>query len=159
MLSPWAALPATLGCPSNNSKPFFDCLHSYCARVFRNTPTTYASEAATPPTTRVEIPDRHHDAVDHMLFTEPMMKKTTPVRAIETMKAFANPKRNGSNGTTPQIANALKVAAAARQGERGSSGNPYSSVNIVRTQRSGSDVIKPTPRSRSAPSKPFAAKI
>src|ERR1041384_5567222 len=112
-----------------------------------------------PPTERVDNPDRHQETVDHRLLIDPIMKKTTAVNPTEIAKAFDRPNRKGINGTTPQIANALKVAAAARHGERGSSGSPYSSVNIVRTQRSLSDVITSTTRSRSAPLKPFAAKI
>src|SRR5438046_643325 len=122
-------------------------LLAHSAKRFKNTPTKYASAAAVPPTKSVDNPDRHHDTVDHLLLIEPMMKKTKPVRTTETRNAFSNPNRNGSKGTTPQIANALKVAPAALQAERGSSGNPYSSVNIVRIQRSLSEVISSTTRS------------
>src|SRR4030095_6508554 len=110
--------------------------------------------AATPPTTRVEIPERHQDTVDQRLFTDPMMKKTAPVRITEIVNALLRPSRNGISGIRPQSAKALKVVVAAIQGERGSKGRPYSSVNIVRTQRSGSAVINQTTRSRSGPAKP-----
>src|SRR5262249_38295815 len=127
--------------------------------VFRKTPTAYARAAAIPPTSSVATPDRHQETVDQRLFTEPMAKKTAPVRIIETMKGRPIPIRKGSKGTRPQSANALNVVNAAVHADRGSSGKPYSSVNIVRTQRSGSEVIKATMRSRSSPAKPFAAKI
>src|SRR5690242_13857470 len=112
-----------------------------------------------PPTNSVDKPDRHQLTVDQRLLIEPIPKKTAAVSTIETANAFGIRTRKGTKGTNPQTANALKVVHAASHGERASSGNPYSSVNIVRTQRSRSDVINSTTRSRSAPVKPFAAKI
>src|SRR5688572_11776053 len=108
---------------------------------------------------KVVSPDLNHDAVDQRLLTEPMAKKMPPVITIEKASGLVNPNRKGIKGTRPQARKALKVEIAANQGERASSGRPYSSDSIVRTQRCRSDVISSTTRSRSAPEKPFRAKI
>src|ERR1051326_51910 len=112
-----------------------------------------------PPTNSVDKPDRHQRTVDQRLLIEPMTKKTAAVNAIEIPNAFGKRSTYAISGTSPQTTNALKVVSAANHGERASRGNPYSSVSIVRTQRSRSAVINSTTRSRSAPAKPFAAKI
>src|SRR6185436_16333806 len=131
----------------------------YDTNFLSSTPAPYESRAATVPTTNVDAPDRHHEAVDQRLLIEPITKKTAPVTAHETTSGRDMPMKYGIRGARPQIAKALNVDPAANHGERAAWGNPYSSLNIVVTQRSGSEVISSTTRSRSAPSNPFAAKI
>ena len=80
---------------------------------------------------KVENPDRHHDTVDQRLLTEPIAKKTLPVITVEKLSGSLNPNKKGIKGTSPQAKNALNVAIAAHQGERVSSGRPYSSESIV----------------------------
>src|SRR5438876_6108745 len=103
------------------------------------------------PTNRVETPDRHHEIVDQRLFSDPIAKKTPPVITIASDKGLPNRNRNGISGTMPQTKNALNVLVAAHHGERAFCGKPYSSLSIVCTQRSRSEVINSTTRSRSAP--------
>src|SRR5437870_5379680 len=117
------------------------------------------SPAAMPPTNRVENPDRHQEIVDQRLFNDPIAKKIPPVITIARNKGLPNRNRNGISGTRPQTKNALKVLIAAHHGERASRGKPYSSLSIVCTQRSRSEVINSTTRSRSVSAKPFLAKI
>src|SRR6185503_16957402 len=98
-------------------------------------------------------------AVDQRLLTEPIAKKTTPVSVIESPSGDSDLNTKGSNGTRPQIKNAVKVATAASQGERICCGSPYSSVNIVLTQRARSEVIRSTSLVRSVPENPLFRKI
>jgi len=37
---------------------------------------------------KVAKPECHHDEVDHLLFIEPMAKKTMPVRPVEIANEF-----------------------------------------------------------------------
>ena len=84
----------------------------------RSRPTRYASEAAIAPTNSVMRPEYHHDEVDHLLFIEPMAKKTMPVSTIEIVSEPPVPNKNGNSGTRPQIKNAVNVLNAAIHGER-----------------------------------------
>ena len=70
------------------------------------------------PTAKVAKPECHHEEVDHLLFTEPMAKKTMPVSTIESVSECSMPKRYGTNGANPQIRNAVNVQSAAIHGER-----------------------------------------
>ena len=49
------------------------------------TPTKYASAAAIEPTKSVVKPECNHDDVDHLLFMEPIAKKTIPVRITDNL--------------------------------------------------------------------------
>ena len=48
------------------------------------TPVQYASEAAIAPTNSVVKPECHHEEVDHLLFSEPIAKKTIAVSATDS---------------------------------------------------------------------------
>ncbi len=41
-----------------------------------------------PPTANVVNPERHHEEVDHLLFIEPIAKKTTPVIIADSVSEF-----------------------------------------------------------------------
>lgn len=70
------------------------------------------------PTKNVETPERHQDEVDHLLFIDPIAKKTTPVIVTEIASECSVPSRYGNNGANPQKTNAVNVLDAAIHGER-----------------------------------------
>jgi hypothetical protein len=63
----------------------------YSSKRLAVTPAKYASNAAIVPTISVVRPECHHDAVDHLLFIEPITKKTIPVMMTESVSECAVP--------------------------------------------------------------------
>jgi hypothetical protein len=57
-------------------------------------------------------PERHQLIVDHLLFNDPITKKTKPVSIVDSKNALPALNTNGRIGTSPHTKKALKVAAA-----------------------------------------------